>query len=275
MAKMDIETIDKYRKIFAKDPNSKVFAPLAEALREYGLHSQAEATAMEGIRRHPNYVGGYVVLGRTLLDQERFKQAMTVLKKASEIDPQNLLALELLANSYLQLQMAAEALKTYKMVLFLNPSSQKAKSAVLKLETLSAEDFEEDIFKFKKLAQSVPASHQAASSVTESGKPAGKEGLPLKELERKLSLVDALIVRSDLERAKEALTELSYRAPGNSEIARRFELLGESPPVEEAAKIKPLASRERQIWERKKLILENLLQRIRDYSSDSIVENRS
>jgi hypothetical protein len=161
------------------------------------------------------------------------------------------------------------------MVLFLNPSSQKAKSAVQKLETLSAEDFEEDIFEFKKLAPTAAPSSGPKANQAPAKTPARQSEMSLKELERKLSLVDALIVRSDLERAKEALVELSYRAPGNEEIARRFQLLGEPAPVEIAQGIKPLAPREKQIIERKKRILETLLHRIRQYSARNIVESRS
>ncbi len=276
MSKISQETIDQYRRMLAKDPSSKVFAPLAEALREAGLGLQAERIAADGVQRHPEYVGGYAALGRILLDQLRYSEALPILKKGTELDPENILALHLLGNTYVQLKNPKAALKAFKMVLFLNPLSEKARAAVQKLEVLSADEYDEDAFQFKKLSSDQIEEErpfvEAIQRQNDPAPPLSMTGLLPKELDRKLSLVDALIIRNDLQRARAALVELSLRAPGDPEIQRRFELIGDSGSDEEAADLHPLIGRETAIFERKKALLENLLQRVRQYQEGSVSE---
>lgn len=260
MSKNLPKIIEDYRRLLQKDPNSKAFAPLAEALRENAEFQQAEIVAANGIRRHPEYVGGYVALGRILIEQARYAEAAPILSKATELDPQNLLALQLIGTMHLQMQQPKDALKAFKRILFLNPQSEKARNAVQKLESLSADEYEEDIFQYKKINANTQL-NKAPAAVTN------------QELERKLSLVDALIVRNDLEKARAHLVELNTRLPNNKEIARRFELLEESLPEEEAAPLHPVASREKMVFDRKRKILENLLQRVKTYTEDSILES--
>lgn len=252
--KSSSQIIEEYRKILDKDPSSKVFAPLAEALREQKQYAQAEYIAQYGIQRHPSFVGGYVAMGRILSDQSHFKRALPVLQKATSLDPQNILAWQLLANSYLQLDMTKEALKAYKMMLFLNPNSEKAKKAVQKLESFSAEEFEEEIFQYSK-----PQLPRVQESI-----------ISEKELERKLSLVDALIVRNQFDRAQQALMELNEKSPNNPEIQKRFELLDSEAPAEQAEDLMPIVSREKIVIERKRALLEGLLRRIRQYHQGAI-----
>jgi len=260
MSKNLSKIIEDYRGLLQRDPNSKAFAPLAEALRENGDFQQAEIVAANGIRRHPEYVGGYVALGRILMEQARYADAGPILNKATNLDPQNLLALQLTGTLHLQNQQPKEALKAFKRILFLNPQSEKARNAVQKLESLSADEYEEDIFKYQKLS---PSSHFAPAS----------QSVSTQELERKLSLVDALIVRNDLEKARDHLLELNSRLPNNKEIAKRFALLEESFPEEEAMPLHPVASREKMVLEKKRKILENLLRRIKSYTEDSILQS--
>jgi tetratricopeptide (TPR) repeat protein len=276
-AKISPETIEEYRRLLARDPMSKVFASLAEAYRELGMQAQAEKIALDGIKRHPTYVSGYVALGRTLMDQERLKEALPMLKKASSLDPQNLLAWHLMGTAHLQMNDSKEALRCFKMVLFLNPQSTSARKAVQKLETLTADDYDNDIFEMKYLAGSAAIPAKAPRHLRES---LGEEALtrtgieitgtktpPLvgpKDLERTLSLVDALILRNDLTQAREALNRAHHAFPGDPEVQKRFELLDDSIPEEAAAPLSPLKNRERQIFERKKDLLEGLLHRIKD-----------
>lgn len=266
--KISSAAVEEYRKILDKDPNSKVFAPLAEALREQKLYSQAQYVAEHGVKRHPGFVGGFVALGRVLSDQAKYTQSLPILKKATELDPQNLLALQLLGNVYLQLQMTKEALKTFKMVLFLNPLSEKAKKAVQKLESFSAEDFEEDVFKYSR--PNIRKENQEEEIVAFEGSPEAISPLDDIELERKLSLVDALIIRNQFDRARDALTELSRRSPGHLGIQERFDLLETDVPEEEAMDLQPLVSREKMVIERKRALLEGLLQRIKTLHQGAI-----
>jgi tetratricopeptide (TPR) repeat protein len=259
MAKNLSQVIEDYQRLLQRDPSSKAFAPLAEALRETGDFQQAEIIAANGIRRHPEYVGGYVALGRILMEQSRYNEAGPILERANQLDPQNLLALQLIGTWHLQNQQPKAALKAFKQILFLNPQSERARNTVQKLESLTADEYEEDLFQYQKI-KNPPASTPAPTTASS------------QELERKLSLVDALIVRNDLQKARNTLLDLNSRFPNNREINKRFDLLEESAPEEEALPLHPLASREKMVFERKKRLLENLLRRIKNHTEDSILE---
>lgn len=277
MAKIPAKAIEEYQRVLQRDPASKVFAPLAEALRESGDFQKAEMVAGDGVRRHPQYVGGFVVLGRILLDQGRLREALPILKKASELDPENLLALQLLGTLYLQTNQAKDALKSFKRVLFLNPQSEKAQNAVQKLESLSAEDYDEDVFQYQTLKPSSAGALQKEKQPPQrpSSAPQAQSSNPNLqfEIDRKLSLIDALIVRNDLERARQVLMELHAKAPSHPEISKRFDLLDEALPEEEAVLLHPLVSREKMVVEKKKRILENLLQRIKEHNESQIFDS--
>lgn len=251
MSKVSPETIRNYEKQLKKDPNSKVFAPLADAYREEGRLEEAEILVRDGIQRHPQYVGGYLTLARILLSSKRAAEAEESLKKAVQVSPENLLAYQLLGQVYVELKRPMEALKAHKMVLFLNPLSEKSRQAVEKLETLSATDYEDDLFEMRPLKES--AKPPKANL---------KDGL-----ERTLSFVDALIVRNDLSQAKGILRDLAQRFPDNKEINRRWAFFDEDgdEPLTVEEPLRPLMKRERMIWERKKQLLEAILERIRQH----------
>ncbi len=258
--KSNLETIEKYRQMLVRDPASKVFAALAESFREMGLLDEAEQTAKTGIERHPDYVGGYLALGRVLLDQEDYLSAVPLLKKATELDAQNLLAHQLLAAAYIQLKQPKLALRSFKFVLFLNPTSEKAKSSIEKLESLTADEYEDDVFTMQplheqKAPESTDREHPEPEYFAEAIVDPG-------EIDRSLSLVDALIVRNDLQQAKKALNELQKRFPEDSRYVSRWSLLNVPSSIDDAVPIKPILSREKTIIQRKIGLLRRLLHKI-------------
>lgn len=254
MTTVSMKSIEKYQRLLEKDPSHLVFAPLAEAYRELGMLPQAEKTVKDGIVRHPQYVGGYVTYGRILIDLQNPRGAQAVLKKALELDPQNILAYHLLATTALDLEDSKSALNYYKKVLFLNPQNEKARKAIQKLESLTADEFDEETFQMKKLAPT-----EAALPAAKKPSPGDQEAL----LERQLSLVDAYFVRSDLAKAKELLAQLSKSSPNHPEIKNRWDLLAEQEPQEEELPLSPDLVREKQILKRKIQALESVLHRIK------------
>lgn len=256
---MKRESIEKYQEILRKDPNSQVFAALAEAYREMGLLRQAEKIAREGTQRHPGYVSGFVALGKVFLTQERWKDAEVVLQKAATLGPENILAHQLLGQVYLQTKRPKDALKAYKLVLFLNPQSEMAKKAVEKLEALTADEFEDDVFEMKKPQQQGKAI--APSPSTPTGKPTMGLG---NSLERTVSLIDAFIVRNEIGKARDLIRAASLTFPGENKIQDRWEMISEEP-FEEATPIEPDLSREDFIRDRKIQRLQFVLQRIKSY----------
>lgn len=267
VSKISAETLQQYERTLQKDPNSKVFAALADAYREMSRWQEAEILARDGIARHPEYVGGFLVLARILILTRRAEDAEALLKKAVELSPENLLAYQLLGQTYVLLRRPAEALKAHKMVLFLNPMSEKSRQAVEKLETLSAMDYDDEVFEMRQLGKSEDVAQEPLAE-----KPKALEALVARsrerlrggDLERRLSLVDALIVRNDLGRAREQLKELGESFPDSSEVQKRWAFFEEEAQVEEIETLRPVLSRERRMLDRKKRLLEALLQKVEE-----------
>lgn len=218
------ELIERYQILLQKDPKSKVFAPLAEAYRKLGLKKQALDICENGVKHNPSFAGGRVALARVYLEMEKAELALEQLKKAVDAEPENILALSLLGETQLQLKHAKEALKAFKLLLFLNPNNEKAQKAVQRLESLTADDFEEDVFAMKPLRQAVEESEALA---IEPLPPSQDEQHKWRDLERLISLTDAFLVRNDIDRALDALKEAERSHGPKPEIVRRLKLINQ------------------------------------------------
>lgn len=271
MPKIEASTIEKYQSLLEKDPTSQVFAPLAEAYREMGMLQEARKTVTAGVQRHPQFVGGLVTYAKVMRDLGEFDKAMDALKKATSLSSENILAHQLMAEVHLAKKNPKDALKSFKMVLFLNPNSKTAQRAVQKLESLTADEYDEDVFSMTKLPEV-----NLRSAPTETSKPADfapEEVVirpqPLttnKALERMLSLIDAFIVRNDLEKAHALLKDTRVEFGDHPEIQRRMKTLQvRYNDTDEAIPLKPLQPREQLIREKKLEVLEMMLRRIEEY----------
>lgn len=277
MSKIDAATIEKFKQALQKDPNSQIFATLAEAYRELKMLPEAEKTVRDGMKRHPNFVGGLVTLGRILQDLGKYQEALAPLKKAAQLAPENILAHQLMGEMFLQLEHPKDALKSFKMVLFLNPNSKTAKNAVSKLESLSADEYDDEVFEMTKL-------HKMKIVDTSDNKPLTLDARAINQpdasrnraLERMLSLIDAFIVRNDLEKAHLLLRDTQVEFGDHPEIQRRMKSLQvkTTHAPEEAVPLKPLQStssgtfknlRQDDNRDRKVRTLKNILENIEEY----------
>lgn len=269
--KIDASTVEKYQLMLEKDPNSQVFAPLAEAYREMGMLKEALKIVTAGVQRHPQFVGGLVTYARILRDIGELDQALGALKKATSMSAENLLAHQLLAEIHLAQKNPKEALKAFKMVLFLNPQSKTAQKAVQKLESLTADEYDEEVFAMTKLPQVDLSSVASESGRIEPVRPASSavgSGTPQnnRALERMLSLIDAFIVRNDLEKAQALLKDTKIEFGDNPEIQRRLDSLQiRYNDSEEPTPLKPLVPRQQQVREKQLEALQLMLRKIEEY----------
>lgn len=132
--KYDIN-LDRYLKEYQANPRSRVFAPLAEAYRKSGLVDEAIEICKEGLEYHPNFISGMVALSRCYFDKGQYTAAIKELEKVVSEVPDNFLAQKLLAESYSLMGDTQNSLKSYKMVLFLNPKDEDAKKIVSGMES--------------------------------------------------------------------------------------------------------------------------------------------
>lgn len=89
--------IEKLEARYRENPKGRNFAPLADAYRKAGLIDNAIELCQAGLTLHPDYVSGHIVHGRCLVDKKDDAGADAVFRKVLDLDPENILALKVLA----------------------------------------------------------------------------------------------------------------------------------------------------------------------------------
>ncbi len=234
MDEISPEFIERYQKLYEQDPRSRIFAPLADAYRKKGWLKEARDMAEKGVKDNPEFPGGRVALGRIYMDDSRYPDAEMHFRKAVELAPESVLAYQLLAETFLRLKKTKEALKAYKMLLFMNPENERAANAVRKLEALTADEYEDDLFAMKPLKTAVAEWDNVELDFGDPKDAKAPQSSAQKEkhkkqiyLDRILSLADAHIVRNDVDRALDALNEAERLFGPQTEIVKRLKLLHE------------------------------------------------
>lgn len=80
------ERIEKCEKILKENPQSQVFAALADALRKKGELDHAFRVSRQGLRLHPGYAPGRLVMARISFDRRMYDWAEQELKEAIDLD---------------------------------------------------------------------------------------------------------------------------------------------------------------------------------------------
>lgn len=124
----------KYYGMYKKNPRSKVFAPLAESFRKLGMLDDAFKILKEGIRNHPNYPLGIIVLAHCYYDQQKYELAYNALKPIVPKNADNISMQKIFGQCCLHLGHLEEALDTYKYLLFMSPKDKYFAEQVKKLE---------------------------------------------------------------------------------------------------------------------------------------------
>lgn len=257
MQDIQADLVERYQLLLQKDPKSQVFAPLTEAYRKMGLLEEAFRIAVRGVQFNPTFGGGRIALAKVFLDRKNLQAATDELEKAIEYSADNILAHSLLADCYLKLKRPKDALRSFKMVLFLAPTNEKASKAVRKLESLTADEYEDDLFEMKPLAHNERMQTEKATSL----KPM-QASAPTSDLERMLSLVDAYIVRNEIEKALLNLRQAEGYFGSHPELVKRLKLVSQRTLEREEAPAEPPPNRKRAALDDKVQFLRGLLDKV-------------
>lgn len=135
----------KYSALYEKNPKSRVFAPLAESYRKLGMLEEALKILKVGIKRHPTYVMGYIVLAHCYFDQQNYELAYNTIRPFVSDNLENISLQKLFAQICINLGYLEEALQTFKYLLLINPKDQYVSEQVKLLEDdLLVQDDKED-----------------------------------------------------------------------------------------------------------------------------------
>lgn len=120
--------------MYQKNPRSRVFAPLAESYRKLGLLDEAYKVLKNGLKHHPDYSLGHLVLASCYYDQQKYQLVYDTLKPSLSKNVDNIQMQRIFAETCIHLGQLEEALDTYKYLLFLNPQDKNFAEEVKKLE---------------------------------------------------------------------------------------------------------------------------------------------
>lgn len=224
-----IGKIGSYLQIFAKDPSSTAFVPLAEAYRQIGLLDDALEATRLGTKMLPHFSPGFSTMGRILGQMGRIDEAMSAYAKALSIDRQSQSALVGLARLHLIRAEREMARKILKQAEEFHPDDEKIS------DMLNALDLPRPWAEIKKASQVQEAVLQVAAIPDKSGAP-GKAGTPdepgepiptatLAEIYVKQGLFDKAIkiyhdilqVEPDNASARNRMVQLQQQSVGNTD----------------------------------------------------------
>jgi tetratricopeptide (TPR) repeat protein len=123
---MALENIERLKEQVEKDPESKLFIPLAEEYRKAEMLEEAIQVLKDGIERQPQYMSARVSLGKIYLDLGLLDDAKAEFEKVVQTIPENLFAHRKLAEIHRILGDRGKATEEYRTVLQLNPMDEWA-----------------------------------------------------------------------------------------------------------------------------------------------------
>jgi len=132
---MALEDIEKLKERLEKNPDSKLFVPLAEEYRKAEMFDEAIEVLKQGLELQPNYMSARVALGKIYLEKEMLDEARAEFEKVVKAIPDNLFAHKKLAEIYKETGNVEKALMEYETILKLNPLDEDAQ---INIETLSS-----------------------------------------------------------------------------------------------------------------------------------------
>jgi tetratricopeptide (TPR) repeat protein len=121
------DRIEKCQRILETDPNSQIFAALAEALRRKGELDKAFRVCQGGLRLHPSYVSAHIVMAKINLDRGLYDWAEAEVKRAIEIEGNSRTIELLLAEIYIYKGEFANAIKLLKKLSGADPNNIQIK----------------------------------------------------------------------------------------------------------------------------------------------------
>jgi tetratricopeptide (TPR) repeat protein len=118
----------------ARNPGSRIFAPLAEAYRRAGRTEEAIATCQAGLRHHPHFLSGQLVLARCWHDRGELDLASAGFREVLRGDAGNVVALRALGEIARERGDREEAAGWFRQALEADPGDEELRA---RLESLA------------------------------------------------------------------------------------------------------------------------------------------
>lgn len=187
---MDLEQkIELFSMRLASDPHSRLFAPLADLLRQAGRFEDSLELLDDGLGRHPKYVSALVIKGQALLESGRVDDARAVFGQVLTLDSENFVVLRLMTEDARSRQAWNEAVPLLEKLVVLDPDDERWVGALTDARKQLAGD---------------PTPEPSGSSFST------------------MTLVDIYLAQGYRSRALDALREMAAREPGREDVQQRI-----------------------------------------------------
>jgi tetratricopeptide (TPR) repeat protein len=239
---MATEDIERLKEKIDKDPDSKLFVPLAEEYKKAGMLDEAIAVLSTGLEKQPSYLSARVSLGKIYIEKGMLEEAKSEFDKVVSVIPDNLYAHKKLAEIYKALGEKEKAVIEFNAVLKLNPMDEWAAASIAAIEGEPSQTAEtqkeetEDIFPVEELQEAEEEPGEIMTdrdielseslSVEEAEEAKEEEEMPL---EASLSEEDKELWKAHLETVKGEGDEGVSESSPVGEMAEEAEADGELP----------------------------------------------
>ncbi len=214
-----------------KDPESKLFVPLAEEYMKSQMLDEAVMVLMDGLKNHPHFLTARVTLGKVYLEKGKIAEAKAQFEQVMAANPDNLFAHRKLARIYKDEGQVERAGKSCQTVLSQNPKDAEMKSLMEELNRLSQKPVEVQVVV-------PPALQERPSALVGEAEEMATE-----------ALADLYIKQGYYEKGIEVYQRLIAEDPSNTALQRKWEetevlvkLLTEGPAVKTQASPEPVSS---------------------------------
>jgi tetratricopeptide (TPR) repeat protein len=136
------DEIRRFEEQYRRQPESLVFARLADAYRKAGQPEKALAVLEDGLIRHPDYPSGHIVRARALRDMGRMDETLDSFRRVLELDGANLVAIRELAGLADERGDTGEARHWYERLGQIDPADLEVRQRLRDLDSAAAETLE-------------------------------------------------------------------------------------------------------------------------------------
>jgi tetratricopeptide (TPR) repeat protein len=120
---------------YEKAPESRLFAPLADAYRKSGDLERAIEVCEKGLERFPDYASARVILGKCFYDKGATERARGEFERVLGVDPDNMVALKFMGEILLAENEKKKAGEFFRKLLAIDPTNEEAAKILEDIES--------------------------------------------------------------------------------------------------------------------------------------------
>jgi tetratricopeptide (TPR) repeat protein len=131
----DISAEIRYLKAkYDQAPQSRLFAPLADAYRKNGQVDRAIELCEAGLTRFPDYASAHVILGKCFYDKGATERSRAEFERVIELDGENMVALKFMGDILLAEGKRDEAVSYLRRLISIDPTNEEVAAMLDGLE---------------------------------------------------------------------------------------------------------------------------------------------